>query len=177
VEDTWRIRPTLTLNIGLRYDLQLIDKPPVRNPSLALLAAGLDTSVLPTDRHNFAPRIGIAWSPSPSSHLVLRGGYGIFYALTPSALTARAYFQNGITTQTRTFVGDSPFASLIPIYPNNFCGPPDPSGLPPNCAPPDAGAGLPTLQLFSAHYRQPYVQQGSLGLEVRGAMRSERIIG
>jgi outer membrane receptor protein involved in Fe transport len=63
VEDTWRIRPTLTLNIGLRYDLQLIDKPPVRNPSMALLAAGLDTSVLPTDKHNLAPRIGMAWSP------------------------------------------------------------------------------------------------------------------
>jgi outer membrane receptor protein involved in Fe transport len=167
VEDTWRIRPTLTVNVGLRYDLQLIDKPPVRNPSTALLAAGLDTSVLPTDKHNFAPRLGIAWSPD--NRLVLRAGYGIFYALTPSVLTARAFFQNGITAQPRTFDGNSSLASLIPAYPNNFCGPPDPSGLPPNCAPPNEGASLPTLQLFSAHYRQPYVQQGSLGLEVQAS--------
>jgi outer membrane receptor protein involved in Fe transport len=167
VEDTWRIRPTLTLNIGLRYDLQLIDKPPVRNPSMALLAAGLDTSVLPTDKHNLAPRIGMAWSPR--NRMVLRAGYGIFYALTPSALTARAFFQNGITAQTRTFDGNSSLASLIPTYPNNFCGPPDPSGLPPNCAPPAEGADLPTLLLFSPHYHQPYVQQGSLGLEVQAS--------
>jgi Carboxypeptidase regulatory-like domain/TonB dependent receptor len=167
VEDTWRIRPTLTLNLGLRYDLQLIDKARVKNPSMSLLAAGLDTSVLPTDKHNFAPRIGMTWSPAPTSHLVLRAGYGIFYALTPSTLTARAHYQNGITTQTRTFFGDSPLASLIPSYPNNFCGPPDSSGLPPNCAPPEAGASSPTLQLFSAQYRQPYVQQGSLGLEIQ----------
>ena len=91
VEDQWRIRSNLTLNLGLRYDLQIIDKPPVSNPSPALLAVGLDTSVLPTDRNNFAPRIGIAWSPISTSRLILRGGYGIFYALTPSALTARAH--------------------------------------------------------------------------------------
>jgi outer membrane receptor protein involved in Fe transport len=82
VEDTWRVRPSLTLNLGLRYDLQVIDKPPVRNPSPALLAAGLDTSALPTDKHNFAPRVGIAFSPSAGSHVLLRAGYGIFYALT-----------------------------------------------------------------------------------------------
>jgi outer membrane receptor protein involved in Fe transport len=167
VEDAWRLRPSLTLNVGLRYELQVIDKPPVRNPSPALLAAGLDTRALPTDMHNFAPRLGIAFSPSAGSRFLFRAGYGIFYALTPSVMTSRAHFQNGITTQIRTFDGSSSLASLIPIYPNNFCGAPDPSGLPPNCAPPNAGASLPTLQLFSAHYRQPYVQQGSLGLEVQ----------
>src|SRR5262249_49908882 len=102
-EDTWRIRQSLTLNLGLRYDLQIMDKPSVKNPSQTLLTAGLDTSVLPTDKNNFAPRIGMAWSPTASSRLVLRAGYGIFYALTPSAFTARAHFQNGVTTQTRTF--------------------------------------------------------------------------
>ncbi len=167
VEDAWRLRPSLTLNVGLRYDLQVIDKPPVKNPSPALLGAGLDTSVLPTDKHNFAPRVGIAISPSAGSRFLLRAGYGMFYALTPSVMTSRAHFQNGITTQIRTFDGSPSLASLIPIYPNNFCGAPDPSGLPPNCAPPNAGASLPTLQLFSRHYRQPYVQQGSLGLEVQ----------
>lgn len=165
-EDKWNIRSSLTLNLGVRYDLQMIAKPSVRNPSPALLAAGLDTSALPTDKHNLAPRIGMAWSPASS--LVLRAGYGIFYALTPSVLTSTAGFQNGITTQTRAFDGTS-LASLIPIYPNNFCGAPDPSGLPPNCAPPVAGASLPTLQFFSRHYHQPYIQQGSLGLEVQAS--------
>lgn len=167
IEDAWRIRPSFTFNFGIRYDLQSIDKPPLKNPSRSLLAAGLDTSVLPADKRDFGPRVGMAWSPTPGGRLVLRAGYGIFYALTPSALTARAYFQNGVTTQTRTLSGISPLASLIPTYPSTFCGPPDPSGLPPNCAPPNAGAGLPILQLFSAHYREPYVQQASLGFEAQ----------
>ena len=166
-EDQWRVQKRLTVNLGMRYDLQLINKPPVRNPSPALLASDLDTTALPIDKSNFGPRVGMAWSPTLSSRLILRAGYGIFYALTPSAFTARAYFQNGITTQTRTFDGGSPLAPLIPIYPNTFCGPPDPSGVPPNCAPPEAGAGLPTLQLFSRHYREPYVQQGNFGFEVQ----------
>lgn len=166
-EDQWYVRPSLTLNLGLRYDLQLIEKPPLMNPSPTLLAAGLDTAVLPTDKRNLAPRVGVAWTPRSSRQLVLRAGYGIFYAMTPSALTARAHFQNGVTTQTRTLRGSSPFASLIPSYPTTLCGPPDPSGLPPNCAPPDVAAGLPTLQLFSAHYHQANVQQGSLGFEVQ----------
>lgn len=169
VEDAWRVRPSFTLNLGLRYDLQIIEKPSVRNPSQGLLNAGLDTSALPTDKYSFAPRIGIAWSPAPSSRVLLRAGYGVFYALTPSTLTARAHYQNAITTQTRTFDGSPSLASLIPVYPNNFCGPPDPSGLPPNCAPPNAGAAPPTLQLFSGHYHQPYVQQGSLGFEVQAS--------
>src|SRR5262249_4796057 len=109
-EDSWRVRPNVTLNLGIRYDLQVIDKPPIRNTSEALLNAGLDTSALPTDKTNFAPRVGIDWSPRQDGNVVLRAGYGVFYALTPSALTARAYYQNAISTQIKTFSGDTPLA-------------------------------------------------------------------
>jgi outer membrane receptor protein involved in Fe transport len=168
-EDEWRALPSLTLNLGLRYDLQAITPPPITNPSPDLLKAGFRTSALPTDTRNFAPRIGLAWSPAQSGHLVVHAGYGIFYAVTPSALTSRAHFQNGITVQTRTFFGDDPeTAALIPRYPNNFCGAPNSAGIPPSCPPPGPGASTPTLQMFSARYRQPYVQQGDLSVELQG---------
>ncbi len=164
-QDEWRLRPRLTLNLGVRYDLQVIRKPSVQNPSPQLAAAGLDTSELRTDKNNIAPRLGLAWSPLHSDRMVVRAGYGIFVARTPSLVTSRAHFQNGITVQTRTILGGTPDAAFIPPYPISFCGSPDPSGVPPNCAAPAAGSGNPLLQLFSPSYTQPYTQQGSFGLE------------
>jgi outer membrane receptor protein involved in Fe transport len=167
VVDEWRLHPRLTLNVGLRYDLQVIRNPVVRNPSPALAAAGLDTSQLRTDTNNFAPRVGLAWSALGRDRLVIRAGYGLFYARTPSIITSRSYFQNGFTVQTRNFSGGTPDAVLIPSYPNSLCGPPDPSGLPPHCLAPAAGAGNPLLEFFSQDYVQPYTQQGSVGLELQ----------
>jgi len=166
VQDEWRIHPRLSLNLGLRYDLQVIRRPAVRNPSAALATAGLDTSNLRTDANNIAPRLGLVWAPLRNNRLVLRAGYGLFYARTPSIMTQRAYFQNGITSQTATFSGTSN-AFLIPSYPNNFCGAPDPSSLPPNCPPPPAGDQI--LEFFAPSYTQPYTQQGSFGLETEFA--------
>lgn len=160
VQDEWRLRPNLTLNLGLRYDRQWLANVPVSNPSPALAAAGLDTGFTPADGNNFAPRLGFAWSPRSDNRLVVRGGYGIFYWYTPSISSSRAHFQNGITVQTRTFAGAS-----IPLYPNNLCGTPDPSGEPPSCPAPSGGGDPPLLLLFDPDYVQPWAQQGSFGLE------------
>jgi outer membrane receptor protein involved in Fe transport len=167
VQDDWRVRPNLTFNFGLRYDLQLNAKPPFKNPSPALAAAGIDTSALPTDTNNFAPRLGLAWAPLRNNRLVVRAGYGIFYSPTIALLIARAHFQNGITVEPRTFFGGTPEAVLIPAYPNNLCGPPDPSGVAPSCAPPASGAGNPIITPFPRDHTEPYVQQGSLGFELQ----------
>jgi len=166
IQDEWRVTPHLTLNLGLRYDLQRIAGPAVRNPSPALAVAGLDTSFVPQDNNNIAPRVGFAWTPLPdSSRMVLRGGYGVFYGNTPSIMTARPFFQNGVTVQTFTFKAETQ-PQLIPTYPDTECGPPDPSGVPPSCAAPTQATGSPILVFFSPRYVQPYTQQGSLGIEV-----------
>ncbi len=74
--------PQLTLNLGLRYDYQMIAKPPIQNPNPALLAAGFDTSFQPKDKNNLAPRFGFAYAFDEKT--VLRGGYGLFYAARPN---------------------------------------------------------------------------------------------
>jgi hypothetical protein len=62
VQDTWQIRPNLTLNYGLRYDLDS------------------QISLLHTTKTNFAPRLSFAWDPFNDHKTVIRGGFGIFYS-------------------------------------------------------------------------------------------------
>lgn len=164
IQDDWHLHPHLTLNLGARYDLQVMAKPRVKNPSSALVAHGLDTSFVPKDGNNFAPRVGIAWTPFRSQALVFRGGYGVFYWYTPAIMTSRTFFQNGITVQTVDLEGGTSGGLYIPLYPNTMCGPPDPSLIAPDCAAPSQLVVKPILMLFSPTYSQPYTQHGHVGI-------------
>jgi outer membrane receptor protein involved in Fe transport len=164
-QDDWRVRSNVTLDLGVRYDLQPMTKPPARNTAAELAAAGLDTSALTTDKRDLAPRLGVAWTPRNDARVVVRGGYGLFFGRTPGLTLSNVFLQNGITVQTQTFKPGSPSASLIPSYPNSLCGPPTPSGAPSGCLPPVTGGAPPLLLFYGPGYRQPYTQQASAGAE------------
>ncbi|MBZ5534444.1 MAG: carboxypeptidase regulatory-like domain-containing protein [Acidobacteriia bacterium] len=149
IQDEFHATPSLTLNFGLRYDIQNFNQPPTQNPDPQLAAAGIDTSFLNTDKNNFGPRFGFAWKLGGSDKLVVRGGYGIFYGRTPSIMVGTAHSNNGINVQTLTFRGAG-----VPTYPNILPGIPTGVTLP-----------SPTIYAFSKDYVQPYVQQGSFGFE------------
>ncbi|HET8774980.1 MAG TPA: TonB-dependent receptor [Thermoanaerobaculia bacterium] len=149
VEDSWRLLPTLTLNLGLRYDVQGIEQPEVRNPDAQLLARGIDTSVIPEDDNNIAPRLGFAWTPGADGRTIVRGGYGIFYGRTPAIMIGTAHSNNGINVQTITFTG-----ALIPQYPNIYTSLPTGVALP-----------KPTIFAFDPNFQNPEVHQASLGVE------------
>jgi hypothetical protein len=96
--DDWRLRPELTLNIGLRWEYgapitELKDRlvnldvasdfsavVPVlaNNPTGLLTGQHYPTSLIRPDRNNVEPRLGISWRPIPASSIVVRGGYGIY---------------------------------------------------------------------------------------------------
>ena len=148
VQDEWRVGPSLTVNAGLRYDLQKFARPEVRNPDPQLAAAGIDTSVLNTDTNNWGPRLGVAYSPQGKPYVV-RAGYGIFYGRTPSIMVGTAHSNNGVNVQTITFTGD-----LVPTYPAILSGIPTGVALP-----------KPTIFVFDADYQNARVQQASTGVD------------
>ena len=160
IQDDYRVSTRLTLNLGLRYDLATVKQPTVQNQ--AALAAGLDTSKIPNDYNNIAPRIGFAWQPFDNAQTVVRGGYGMFYANTPSILYGTALSNNGINVQTLNF--STAGGTALPVsYPNTLCGSPQASA---GCAPP-AGftSAPPTILLFAKNYQQPYLEQYNLAVE------------
>jgi hypothetical protein len=85
VQDDWRIAKGLTMNIGLRYELNTVIKEAHNllgnfDPSQGLVQVGKQISApYNGDHNNFAPRFGIAWDPFGSGKTVLRAGAGMMY--------------------------------------------------------------------------------------------------
>lgn len=93
-QDEWHIRPNFSLSYGLRYEYNTVPSEAERrientfSTTLPTLVSGLAdfiqgrTGIFDPDRNNFAPRVGIAWSPNwfgPDRTTVIRAGYGIYY--------------------------------------------------------------------------------------------------
>ena len=80
-QDTWRIRPNLTLNLGVRYEYTTV---PVGEQAQSLNAAASVPGVLTfkspsADPFGFAPRLGFAYTPDKHGSTVVRGGFSMAY--------------------------------------------------------------------------------------------------
>jgi len=137
LEDSWKIRPNITLNLGVRYDIQVVPQPPKPNTSTPLTT--LYTSKINTDSNNFAPRLGLAWEVAKGS--VVRAGYGMFYAKTTNSTFYATRAENGVIQQS---FNCNPTTCPSLTFPNLIFTPP--GGTP---VAPFAGALTPQVVPFS----------------------------
>ena len=85
VQDDWRTSKTLTLNFGMRYELNTVIKEANNqlgnfDPNIGLVQVGVGVSSPYQGNHtNFAPRAGFAWDVTGKGNTVIRGGAGVYW--------------------------------------------------------------------------------------------------
>jgi hypothetical protein len=95
VQDEWRLRLRLTLNLGLRYDLQFLPDP------------------IRTDTGNLSPRVGLAWAPGRGA-TVVRLNWGHFYERVPLRATSNALQRDGSKYRVAVLPLGTPGAPVFP---------------------------------------------------------------
>ena len=160
IQDDWTIKPRLTLNLGVRYDLEsnAFTDEVVFEPFNNADEPGTDTN-------NVGPRAGFSFSASDRT--VLRGGYGLYFATVATGIRGLFFASNVIDLTTKND-GRADF----PLNPYNGPAPSFESlvakqctgagGLVPGCV----RRGIRTAGAnYGPEFKMPYAHQGSFGIQ------------
>jgi len=160
-QDTWRLRPRLTMTYGVRWDVDFVPST-LSGPNfaavtgfdlnnLANLASLPNTSPYSTRYGSFAPRLGLAYQLSQSDRwqTVVRGGFGLFYDLASSE-SGNLYSNYNYPFGSAVFQADVPDPFYIAPAP---------------IVQPDAPGVYGTLYSVDPHLKMPYTLQWNFAIE------------
>ncbi len=145
VQDDWRVSQRLTLNFGLRYEIQQNPDAIGVNPAIPQTANKVD------DSNNFGPRFGFAYDATGDGKTSIRGGYGIYYGRVINSTVYNALVNTGVgidRAQRQVQINASNAAA--PIYPNLIA---------------TATLVPPAVQFFDAAFQLPQIHQLDFILE------------
>jgi len=162
VQDEWRATPELTLNLGLRWEMDSDVKNVSRYDEINPIVASFLEGDRDRDRDNFAPRLGFAWAPA-ADRLVVRGGYGIFYDRVTLQLQTLERGLDGRALPVEVRAGNvffiDPATGGFPPFAPTLSDPFTGFILP--------GAGASGINIIDNDLENPEVEQLSLGAETR----------
>ncbi|MGH7480771.1 MAG: carboxypeptidase regulatory-like domain-containing protein [Longimicrobiales bacterium] len=150
LQDEWVVSPTLSLTLGLRFDLPLEMGRPLHNAELERLT-GIATDRKAASGLMLSPRAGFNWSPAIERRIEIRGGVGLFSGRPPMAWIADAYANTGLRTALLICEGDA-----APIL--------QPDAPPATCAD-GTGSTRRDVTFFDDDFRYPQDLRASLGVD------------
>jgi hypothetical protein len=137
VQDEWKATPSVTINGGLRYDLQFLQ-------------------TIHTDTNNVSPRVGFAWMPFETRRTVVRGSGGLFFDRIPLRAVGNALLSAGNTTDLANLrqitINLAPQQQGAPVFPQILSAP-------------VASVTLPNLTTMDRHIQNAYSRQVSFEVE------------
>ena len=130
LQDTWQVNRKLTVNAGVRWDIQITPPPGLINKNFSPISDQY-TQTIKNVADRVTPRVGFSYNPMPGT--VIRGGYGIYTALNQGSTYYAMRVENGVVQVNYNYFGcksscsSSFVASNTMQYPNVPFLPPGPA--------------------------------------------------